>query len=264
MPGPVTVLAGSSRSLREDLVRCLVLRRPGLVAVLYDVAPGGLQRRVLDCAGEHDRERLQACCLSCAVREDAPRALELLHGANRWSEAVLVLPTPVSPDVVTGVLDVDTVATVVDARLLLAQVAGDDLLAERGLAAADTDRRSTAELVISQLEEADVLAVADLHRLEPQPARTVQALLAHLSPLAVQVPLGPGGSGCDELVSTGRRTADMPVAQREQMAALAVDLCPPDCGVVTARWESSRPLHSGRLAAALPLLVDGVVRCLAR
>ena len=37
---PLTLLAGPSTALRDDLVRCLVLRRPGLVAVVYDVEPG--------------------------------------------------------------------------------------------------------------------------------------------------------------------------------------------------------------------------------
>jgi len=256
----LTLLAGPSTSLRDDLVRCLVLRRPGLVAIVYSVEPGGLQRRVLDCSGEHDRELLQACCLSCAVREDVGHALALVRGAGRWREVVLALPASVSPSDVGAALDVDTVTTVVDARLLLAHVSGDDLLAERGLASADSDRRSTAELVVRQLEDADVLAVADLHRLDTGTARTVEDLLAHLAPLALQVPLGPGGTGCDDVVSTGRRDADVSVAQREQLAALAVELCAPVCDVATLRWDSDRPLHSGRLAAALPQLLDGVVR----
>lgn len=260
MSAPVTLLAGLSRTLRDDLVRCLVLRRPGLVAVVYDVEPGGLQRRILDCSGEHDRELLQACCLSCAVRADAARAVEMVHGAGRWQEVVLALPAPVAPRDVDGDLEVDTVTTVVDARLVIAHLSGDDLLVERGLAAAQTDRRSTAELVVRLLEDADVLAVADLPRLDTSTARTVEGLLAHLAPLALQVSLGPGGDGCDDVVSTGRHAADVCVAEREQLAALAVELCAPDCDVSSMRWDSDRPLHSGRLAAALPRLVDGVVR----
>lgn len=260
MSAPVTLLAGPSTSLREDLVDCLVLRRPGLVAIVYSIEPGGLRRRILDRNGEHDQELLRACCLSCAVREDAGPAVALAQGAARWREVVLALPTPVSPSDIDADLDVDTVTTVVDARLLLAHLSGDDTLAERGLAAADADRRSTAELVVRQLEDADVLAIADLHRLDTGTARTVEGLLAHLAPLAARVPLGPGGTGSDDVVSTGRRDADASVAQREQLAALAVELCAPACDVATVRWDSDRPLHSGRLAAALPRLIDGVVR----
>lgn len=260
MPPPLTLVAGPSRTLRDDLVRCLVLRRPGLVAVAYDIEPGGLWRRIFDCSGEQDRELLQACCLSCAVREDAGSAVTLVHGAQRWQEVVVALPAPVVPSDIAWNLEVDTVTTVVDARLLIAHLSGDDLLVERGLAAAQTDRRSTAELVVRQLEDADVLAVADLPRLDTGTARTVEGLLAHLAPLAMTVPLGPGRTGCDDVVSTGRHAADVSVAQREQLAALAVELCTPTCDVASLRWDSDRPLHSGRLAAALPRLVDGVVR----
>ena len=260
MTAPLTLLAGPSTSLRDDLVRCLVLRRPGLLAVVYDVEPGGLVRRVVDAAGEHGRERLDACCLSCGVRADAADALDLVRGAERWDEVVLALPASVSPGQLAALLEPDTVTTVVDARLLLPQVTGDDLLAERGLAAADADRRSTAELVVGQLEEADVLAVANLPRLGTAQAQKVQAVLAHLAPLALQVEVGPGGSGCEDLVSTGRHDPATTAAQRERLAALAVELCSPACDVATVRWDSERPLHSGRLAEGLPSLVAGVVR----
>lgn len=269
---PVTVLAGPSTSLRDDLVRCLVLRRPCLVAVAYDLHPGpdgpSLVCRVVDAAGTHTRDQVElvGCCLSCTVRHDAGSALGLVAGSGRWGEVVLALPASVQPSSVIGSLGehddvcVDTVTTVVDARLLRAQTGGGDLLADRGLAAAPTDRRSTAELVIGQLEEADVLAVADLHRLETQAARTVQALLAHLSPLAQQVSLGPGGTGCDDVVSTGRHDAASTPRDRRGLAALAAELCPPACGVATVVWRTERPLHPVRLNDALPALIAGVVR----
>lgn len=97
----------------------------------------------------------------------------------------------------------------------------------------------------------DVLAVADLHRVGTTQARTVQALLAHLAPLALQVEIGPGGTGCDGVVSTGRHDPHTTGCDRERLAALAVELCPPACGVTTVRWDSDRPLQSARLSAAL-------------
>jgi G3E family GTPase len=272
MPLPVSLLVGLSTSLRDDLVRCLVLRRPGLVAVVYDVEPGRgatrLVRRVLDASGTVQQEPvdLVGCCLSCTVRADAPDALALVAAGQRWRGAVLALPSGQEADPVAAVLAasddlvVDDVTAVVDAVLLAEQVAGDDLLADRGLAAAPSDRRSTAELVVRQLEEADVLAVCGLERVGTSPARTAQALLAHLAPLAVQVPLGPGGVGCDELVGTRRRDAGTTARERERLAALAVELCPPSCGVTTVVWTSERPLHSARLHQALPELIAGVVR----
>lgn len=271
MPLELTVLAGLSTSMRDDLVRCAVLRRPGLGAVLYDVEPQpeGVRvlRRVADASGAVHREQLElvGCCLSCTVRADVPEALELLAAGARWSEVLLALPAALQPETVLVAIDpdvarVDTVTTVVDAVLLRQQVGGDDLLAERGLAAAPTDRRSTAGLVLGQLEDADVLAVLGLERLGTADARTLQALLSHLAPLALQVPIGPGGVGCENLVGTGRRDPGTTAGERERLAALAVELCPPECGVTTLQWSSERPLHSARLAAALPDVVAQVVR----
>ena len=267
----LTLLAGPSTSLRDDVARCLVLRRPGLVTVAYDVhpAPDGayLTRTVRDCTGTHDAQRvpLTGCCLSCTVLADAGPAVDLVAASDRWSEVVVALPAAVRPSDVAAALHgfgavVDTVTTVVDARLLLAQLGGDDLLADRGLAVASTDRRSTAELVAGQLEDADVLAVADVHAVGTQTATTVQALLSHLAPLAAQVLLGPGGAGCDELVSTGRHDAGTAPQARAELAVLAAGLCPPACGVTTVVWQSDRALDPRRLSAALPDVVDGTVR----
>ena len=268
----LTLLAGPSPSLRDDLVRCLVLRRPGLVAVVYDVEPtaGGtvLVRRIHDFSGlvQRDELELTGCCLTCTVRQDAAPAVELVDGARRWEEVVLALPAVVEPGQLARVLSlrdglpVDTVTTVVDAVLLRQQLEGADLLAERGLAAAEADRRSTAGLVVRQLEDADVVAVVALQRVDTEKARTVEALLSHLAPLALQVPLGPGGVGCDDVVSTGRRGSAAGARDRDHLAVLAAGLCPPACGVTTVVWSADRPLSSPRLHAALPDLVDGVVR----
>jgi G3E family GTPase len=269
MPFPVTLLSGPSTSLREQVLRCLVLRRPGLVAIGYALDPDGdglLVRTVADARGVQHVERVEpvGCCLACTVRADAPEALRLVEGAERWTEAVLAPPSPVQPGDLARYLaaqgaDIDTVTTVLDARLLMTQLTGDDLLAERGQAAAPTDRRSTAELVVCQLEDADVLLVAELQALDTAAARTVEALLSHLAPLAVQLTLAPGGIGCEDAVTTGRRGQATP-ADRARLATLAGAMCPPACGVTTVVWQSDRPLHSARLDEALPGIVGDVLR----
>ncbi|HVM27867.1 MAG TPA: GTP-binding protein [Mycobacteriales bacterium] len=265
----LTLLSGTSASLRSEVVRVLTEHRPGLVAVEYalDTAPDGLLvRTVLDAAGAHDVTRVEpvGCCLSCTVRADAPEAVRLVDDAERWSEVVVALPSAVRPGELADLLEhedlpVAAVAVAVDARLLLEQVRGDDLLAERGMAAAPTDRRSTAELVLGQLDDADVVLLAELHRAGTDTARTVEALLAHLSPLALQLRLAPDASGCEELLAPGRRSRTTQ-EERQQLATLARELCPPACGVATVVWQSERPLHSGRLHAVLGELVSVAVR----
>lgn len=266
MSVPLTVLGGAVTALRDDLLRCLVLRRPGMVAVRYDVRSQdgrtSLRRVVLQAARSRSVEvPLTGCCLSCTVRDDAVPTLTAL-AYDEPTELVLALPACLSADSLQGTLDhlpgVDRpgVTMLLDAPLLLSLVTGSDRLLDRGLAAAPTDGRSTAELICSQLEQADVLGAAGLDRLGTDRARTAGALLAHLAPLARQVVLGPGGAGCDDLIGGPVTTR----VDRERLSVLAADLCPPACGVQTVRWRATQPLHPERLRAAMPALVTGCVR----
>lgn len=279
---PITLLGGLSSALREQAAVAAVRERPGSCAVLYDVdaALGGLVlvRRVLDARGQHDVEpvELVGCCLACTVRADLGAAVDLVVGSGRWDTVLVAVPTAVTPGSVAVGLQahsaarLDTVAVVVDAVLLLSQLQGDDLLADRGAQAAPTDRRSTADLLVGHLEDADVLLVAGLHRLGTGDAEHVHALLSHLAPLAVQLPVAADGSGAADLLATGRSSGPARAdgvagvragpADRERLAVLAAALCPPSCGVTTVVWSSDRPLHPVRLADALVPLLSGVVR----
>ena len=265
----LTVLSGTSTTAREDVLRCLVLRNPGLMAVDYRLDPAGpgpARRVVWTHAGTVEDVPVgeHGCCLSCAVRDDLEGLIPAV-AARAPEGCVVALPTAVTAGPVLVALDAaacpaGTVATVVDAPLLLAHLSGDDLLADRGLAAAPSDRRSTAEVMAEHVEHADILAVVGLDRMATDDARQADALLAHLNPLAARVTVGPGGTGSDALrpaVPSGTRPAP---SERRLLVRLAADLCEPACGVVTVVWSSDAPLHSGRLREALPGVVDAVLR----
>lgn len=284
MPLPLRMLCGPSSTLRDDLVRQLVSCRAGLVAVLHDtdelITRSVVRRRVLDSAGtlEDTEVELAHGCVSCTIREDVLPTLVDVADDGRWSEVLLALPVPVLPLSVSQVLAqasadspalaeavrLDGVTALVDAVLLREHLDSNDLLSERGLAAADTDRRSMAELVCAQLEQADVLAVAHLERAPTGQARTVDALLTHLAPLAVRVPLAPDGTGCEQLVSTGRADGSDPgrwdPEQRTRLTVLSHELLGPVAGVATLVWRADRPLHPTRLHAALSDIAADLVR----
>lgn len=279
MTSPLTVLCGQSRTLRDDLILDLVSRRPGLVAMVYDADAVGtdvvVRRRTVDITGPVDASELRLAhgCVSCTVRGDVVGAALDVAADGRWSEILLGLPVPVLPQPITQILGhavedsaavgsllrLDGVTTLVDAVLLREHLNEDELLTGRGLGAAPTDRRSMAELLCAQLAQADVVAVAHLERVATRSARTVEGLLTHLAPLSVQVALGPGGTGCEQLVSTGRGGCDDP-SERARLSALAHEFVEPFGDVQTLLWRSARPLHPVRLYDALDLIVPAVVR----
>lgn len=275
MTFPLTVLSSPSSVLRDQLVQQLLGRRPGLVVVVHDIddlwRDGTVRRRVLDDSGvlEDERVHLEHGCVSCTLREDVLPALVRVAQVGRWQQVVLALPVPVTADGVLAALEhtgpavsehvrLDGVTTLVDAVLLREQVSGDDPLSERGLAAAETDERSMADLVVEQVDSADVLAVLQLERVTADVARTVDTLLAHLAPLARRVALGPDGAGCEAVVGAGR--GGLAAQDRARLGLLAHELLPAGNGVATLVWRSDRPLHAARLHDALEEVVVPVQR----
>lgn len=279
MTSPLSLLCGQSRTLNAELVLHLVSRRPGLAAVVYDADAVGadvvVRRRILDMTGTVEDSELSVAggCVSCTVRGDVVSAALDVASDGRWNEIVLGLPVPVLPmpiiwvlrraiedsATVEDLLRLDGVTTLVDAVLLREHLSDDELLTRRGLGAASTDPRSMAELICAQLTQADVLAVAHLERVATRTARTVEGLLTHLAPLSVQVALGPGGTGCEQLVSTGRGGSDC-LTERARLTALAHEFVDPFGDVQTLLWRSARPLHPVRLHDALETIVSAVVR----
>jgi len=269
---PVTVVSALSRTSREQLVDAALREHRHVLAVVYDVEPGGADvrvvRRMVDYRGLQHQEvvELAGCCLACTVRADVGPALELGLASGRWREVVLALPAAVTArSIATAVGErddayVDTLTTVVDGCLLQPDLSGDVLLAEGGLAAAPADRRSTAQLLAEQVEDADVLAVTGLHRMATEDARRAQALLSHLAPLALQVLLAEDLTGAGSVIGTGRFDGSCRPVDRERLTALASGLCPPSCGVTTVVWQADAALHPGRLSAALPSLLGPVLR----
>lgn len=278
---PLTVLAGLSTTLRDELATSLVASRPRSLAVLHDtdrlVAGSVVRRRVLDRSGvlEEEDVTLEHPCLACAVREDVLPTLDRLAGLDRWAEVLLGLPSALEPAgpveaVEHGgagggdagqVVRTDTVTTVVDAVLLRELLSGDDLPADRGLAAAADDRRSVAEVMTAQIEYADVVAVAGVHRVDDETASVVRDLVHNLSPQAEVVDLDAlGGVDAARVMSTGRFDHASACARTEPGVLPALPLQPRHGAVPAMVWSAHRPLHPGRLQRVLGALVDQAVR----
>ncbi|GGS84986.1 hypothetical protein GCM10010254_00840 [Streptomyces chromofuscus] len=114
-------------------------------------------------------------------RRDTPLAVVEL-----WDS---VEPKAMAEVVASGGLTVTGVITAVAPALLLPYLGNGDDLAEGGLAAAATDRRTVADTFARQLEYAPVLAVLD----SPEADDEDRELLAQLHPTARQVTIGSAG-----------------------------------------------------------------------
>ncbi|MEX5635710.1 GTP-binding protein [Parafrankia sp. FMc2] len=227
---------------------------PGSVLVRYDLRDlvQGVVRRWVD--GELTVLELAHGCVSCTLGLDLVPLLERLGG-----RVVVHLDPRLEPEVVCFAVcetdvRVEAVVTVVDRATWLADATGNDLLAERGLSAAEDDDRTVAQIAVGPVEFADCLVLtggqadpvldAVLDRLNPRAARhdrhglDAAALLAAIPPDARR---GRFDDGFGALLN-GRPPLE------------------PSHGVAVVHFAARRPFHPMRLHGALDVLLDGVVR----
>ncbi|WP_369165461.1 GTP-binding protein [Streptomyces sp. AFD10] len=252
---PVVIVCGLHAEARREVVEGLLRDVPHSVALHHDLssAGGGTVRRSLrDAGGEpaSDEALLVNDCACCALREDLVPELERLAGDGRTRLAVLELWDSVEPKSMAEVIaahteaaEVTNVFAAVDPALVLPCLSNGDDLAEAGLAAAATDRRTVGDTWARQVEYAPVLAVT------PNPAADEEdrALLRQLNPTARQFV-----AGSDDLARCAFAGFDVEAAAAAQHPACA--LLPQEAdeaGVSTLVWRRHRPFHPGRLFDAL-------------
>jgi G3E family GTPase len=238
---------------------------PGSVALHHDLSTAGrgtVTRTVRDAQGVRDTGEtpLVNDCACCALREDLVPELARLAADGATGLAIVELWDSVEPKAMAEVIAahggegiaLTSVMTAVDPALLLPYLANGDDLAEAGLAAAATDRRTIADTWARQLEYAPVLALVDSEEADDED----RALLAQLHPTARRIAVDG-----EELAAAAVAGFDVDAAGAAQHPACA--LLPQeadDCGVATYVWHRCRPFHPERLYQALEDLTCAAAR----
>ncbi|MFF8381751.1 CobW family GTP-binding protein [Streptomyces sp. NPDC015661] len=260
----VALVGGLHSDARRAAVDRLLAVVPGSVALHHDLATapetGTVARTVRDATGllSAGETPLVDDCACCALREDLVPELERLRAAGLTRLAVVELWDSVEPKAMAEVVAaagfrIGAVVTAVDPALLLPYLGNGDDLADAGLAAAATDRRTIADTWARQLEYAPVLAVAE----SPEADAEDRALLAQLHPTALRVPVGDGAA-LARAVLAGFDVEAAAAAQHPACALLPQEA--DEHGVATYVWRHHRPFHPGRLYAALEGLTCAAAR----
>ncbi len=264
-PGPAATLA--------ELVRAA---GPGTAAVhhdLRDIHAGVVRRRLrLDQRDQLTVLELAHGCVSCTLRQDLLPLLRRLARMPRVRRIVVRLDEAMEPEPVSWALrnvlvgdrpvieDVDlrAIFTVVDCATWLADVTGDDLLAERNLQGSPEDERTVAQVALSQVEFADVLVLAGAAT-DAWSAAKSAAVLDRVAPAVPRIELArvDGHSVFDAVPESARRgeVTDMHGALLRGEPPLHAD-----CGIAVLTFTAQRPFHPERLHDAIDVLLDGVVR----
>ncbi|MCF3171872.1 GTP-binding protein [Streptomyces sioyaensis] len=221
----MTVLSGFLGAGKTTLLNHVLSNREGLrVAVIVnDMSEINIDAALVRggaAALSRTEERLVEMtngCICCTLRDDLLEEVERLargplrlppHRVQRHLRAhaggghLRVSPRRRRHPGRSGRLD--TMVTVVDAAAFLPELSGGDQLTERGLDQYEDDERTVSDLLMDQIEFADVLVLNKLDLVGEEDAATLRAALARLNPAARIVPSVHGAVDLAEVLGTGR------------------------------------------------------------
>ncbi|MFF0819826.1 GTP-binding protein [Micromonospora haikouensis] len=277
---PVTVLSGFLGAGKTSLLNHVLANRDGLrVAVIVnDMSEVNVDAALVRGGGALSRtqERLVELtngCICCTLRGDLLAEVARLARQGRFDYLLIESsgisePMPVAATFAFGVeggqvLDdlarLDTTVTVVDTAGLLAMIEAGESLEARGLAAYEGDDRGIADLLVDQIEFADVLVVNKTDLVGAEDLVVAEALLTRLNPAARQVRAVHGRVPPAEVLDTGRFDLERAETAPGWVAELNGGHVPEteEYGISSIVFRDHRPFHPQRLWDLLAGGVDG-------
>lgn len=268
---PVTVLSGFLGAGRTTLLNHVLTNREGLrVAVIVnDMSEVNIDAALVrggEAALSRTEERLVEMtngCICCTLRDDLLEEVDRLARDGRFDYLLIESsgisePMPVAATfafarddgaVLGDTARLDTMVTLVDAANFLTELDTGDDLAERGPAPYEGDERTVSDLLVDQVEFADVLVLNKLDLVDDADADRVRGVLARLNPTARLIPAVHGRVDARDVLETGRFDLERAQQAPGWVRELNGDHVPEteEYGISSFVFRSPVPFHPERL-----------------
>lgn len=269
---PVTVLSGFLGAGKTTLLNHVLHNREGLrVAVIVnDMSEVNIDAQLVsngDANLSRTEEKLVQMsngCICCTLREDLLLEIGRLAGEGRFDYLLIEATGIAEPLAIAATFDfpvdengrslsdiarLDTMLTVVDAATWLAEYTNQQTLLERGMAVTDDDGRTLADLLVEQVEFANIILINKTDLVTADELARLQSYLHRFNPEAVVLESRYGRIALDRVLNTGLFNLDAAA----QLPRWAIELQghhipeTDEYGISSFVYRARRPFHPQRL-----------------
>ncbi|WP_349434680.1 GTP-binding protein [Pararhizobium sp. A13] len=283
---PVTVLSGFLGAGKTTVLNHILNNRDGLrVAVIVnDMSEVNIDAALVRDGGanlsrtEEQLVEMTNGCICCTLRDDLLNEVHKLAEQDRFDYLLIestgiAEPLPVATtfefrdengNSLSDVARLDTMVTVVDAASLLADYSSDDFLADRGDTAGDGDNRTLVDLLVEQIEFADVVILNKTGSATPEQLDAARKIVIGLNPDARLLEADFGRVALRDVLGTG--LFDMAKAQQHPLWYKELhgfkDHMPEteEYGIRSFVYRAKKPFDPTRFHAFINRAWPGVVR----
>ena len=283
---PVTVLSGFLGAGKTTLLNHVLNNREGrrVAVIVNDMSEVNIDADLVRDGGANlsrTDERLVEMtngCICCTLRDDLLAEVRRLSAEGRFDYLLIegtgiAEPLPVASTFsfrdeagqsLSDVARLDTMVTVVDAANLLKDYGSNDFLRDRGETAGEGDQRTLVDLLVEQIEFADVVVINKASEVSPEQLGLVRKVVKSLNADARLVETDFGRAQLGEILDT--RLFDEEKAKRHPLWYKELygfgEHVPEteEYGIQSFVYRARRPFNPEKFAAVLNRTWPGLIR----